>query len=151
MTRVGDRIVGCEPEPLDEGNLAVTRRRSVLASGIVLALLIGGCSTSGSEESTEIADPESAPISETPRTPEPTAEQAAAIESAVADIYPGVPEGKATDWARSTCSDLLRNEFDENELAQRVIMRFSGGDRPDPTSDQALMILAAIESGGWCA
>ncbi len=79
--------------------------------------------------------------------PEVTPGQYAPIEAAVAAIYPGVPEGKATDWAQSTCSDLGK---DEATLVDNVRQRFAGGDRPDPTPEQAAQILAVIRASGFC-
>lgn len=85
-----------------------------------------------------------------PPTPTPSDEQAAELEAAVAAVYPGVPEGKATDWARSTCFDRLRDGLEGDALTERITRRFTGGDRPSPTPEQAEAILAAIDAGGWC-
>lgn len=83
-------------------------------------------------------------------TPRPTADQAAAIESAVAGIYPGVLEGKASDWAISVCDDIRRG-LPAESLLRNATMRYSGGHRPDPTHDQAQQIIDVVQSGGWCS
>ena len=72
------------------------------------------------------------------------------IEAEVATIYPRVPDGKATDWARSVCADILQDEFADDALTGRIVQRFSGGDRPDPTAEQAAEILRVVRAGGWC-
>jgi hypothetical protein len=83
-------------------------------------------------------------------TQRPTAEQAAAIESGVAAVYPGVPAGKAADWAVSVCSDIVAGKPDST-VARNVQLRFSGGGRPDPTQAQAEQIVVIIESAGFCS
>lgn len=82
-------------------------------------------------------------------TPRPTVGQAQQIEMAVSAVYPGVPSGKATDWAIYTCSDILDGQTEE-KLIRIVTTRFAGGTRPDPTATQAATILDIIRASGFC-
>lgn len=82
-------------------------------------------------------------------TPRPTASEAATIEAGVAAVYPGVPAGKATDWAISVCSDI-RAGRPESSLVRNIQMRYAGGSRPDPTTAQAEQILDIVRSVGFC-
>ncbi|MCB1255585.1 MAG: hypothetical protein KDB26_00665 [Microthrixaceae bacterium] len=82
-------------------------------------------------------------------TPRPTLTEARVIEAVVAAIYPGVPDGKAADWAISTCADMREGQPDES-LVQGIVIRFAGGNRPDPTERQAAAILVVIRSAGFC-
>lgn len=82
-------------------------------------------------------------------TPRPTDEQARVIERQIAAVYPGLPEGKATDWAIYTCDDARRG-MDSEALVEQVTRRYAGGDRPDPVRAQAVAILGVIERSGFC-
>lgn len=82
-------------------------------------------------------------------TPRPSLGEATSLEAELAAIYPGVPEGKYTDWSVSVCSDLLRG-ITGAELEGNLIYRFSGGTRPDPTPEQARQMLDVITTNGFC-
>lgn len=71
------------------------------------------------------------------------------LEATIAGIYPGVPEGKATDWARDFCG-YTRGNPDPAAVERYVIMKFAGGSRPDPTPEQAQAIIAAVGAAGVC-
>lgn len=83
-------------------------------------------------------------------TPRPTAAQARLIEEGIASAYPGVPPGKATDWAINTCDEIRSGRTDE-ELLDSIQARYAGGDRPDPTRTQAEQILNVIRDIAFCA
>lgn len=112
-------------------------------------------SSEGSVETTEAAAVETTVTTQetaettTLTTPTPSDEEAAAIEAGVAGIYPDVPEGKAVDWSRSLCRYVLEgNEGDQ--LTNFATQMFAGGDRPDPTPEQANAIVALVQNSSWC-
>ena len=117
---------------------------------LVLAVVtvVAGCASEAASPGPTAAPStgEEVTVSTTPRPDEATA---AELETAIAGIYPGVPDGKATDWAVSTCQQILTGT-PRATLEANVARRYSGGNRPDPTPDQARAILAAIESAGFC-
>lgn len=138
-----------DPNPREAA--VVKRAVSALAAALLLS---AGC---GSDEpaatDTTVQDDDGTTLVEAagvPPTPTPSDAQAAELEAAVAAIYPDVPEGKAADWARSTCGDMLRDGLEGGPLLERIQRRFTGGDRPEPTTDQAQAILDAVNAGGWC-
>lgn len=136
---------------------------------IIVAVAIALLTACGTDDSAE-SSPASAPVvaetttttaaqtvgedaeevSGRPLTPTPSEAEALLLEDVVAQLYPGVPEGKAVDWARSTCADMLTGDFTEDEIVARTQQRFAGGDRPDPTAEQAAQIILFIEAGEWC-
>lgn len=102
------------------------------------ALLVVGCG--GSQEAERVPD----------LTPRPSSAQAEQLETEIGAVYPGVPAGKATDWAVDVCRDKLAGH-DPAELLERVQQRYAGGTRPDPTAEQAQAILDAIDRAGFCS
>ena len=106
----------------------------VLGVGV---LLVAGCG--GSQKAERIPD----------LTPRPSSEQAEQLETEISAVYPGVPAGKATDWAVAVCKDK-RDGHDQAELLERIQRRYAGGNRPDPTPEQAQAILDAIARAGFC-
>ncbi len=138
--------------------------RRMLAVVMVLGAVMVGCSSSDEGEAPPMTGndvgggmaldgdvPDDAICRDLPDgcTPRPTADQAREIEAGVAAVYPGVPEGKATDWAIAVCADI-RDDKDEATVLRNVSLRYAGGSRPDPTPAQAAQILEVIRAGGWC-
>lgn len=135
-----------------------------IAPTIVALALIAGCGTSDetAEGATSGSTAEATTTTEQlvgesveevtgrPVTPAPDAGAAVLLEDEVASLYPGVPEGKTVDWARSTCSDMLAEDLTDDQIVTRTQQRFAGGDRPDPTPEQAAQIIQFIEAGEWC-
>lgn len=79
-----------------------------------------------------------------------TAEEAG-IVVAIDAIYPGIEQPRyILNWADYLCGDIDEGLSGE-QLRRRAVMRFAGGDRPDPTPAQAAQIIELIESSGWCA
>lgn len=108
---------------------------------VTLALVLAGCAA---DEGTASTTTEAAPRPTVPHPPDPDG-----LAEQIDQIYPGVPDGKAADWARSTCGDMI-DGVDGDALVARVVARFAGGDRPDPTPEQAAAIIDLVEVGGWC-
>lgn len=119
-------------------------RRNLLVLLAVLALVGCGSSSDDGSSTTE------APAETLATTPRPDAQAGAELEAAVAAIYPGVPAGKATDWAVSICRDVL-DGVAPADLVDRTVARFAGGSRPDPTPEQAESIVAAVRAAGFCS
>lgn len=84
-------------------------------------------------------------------TPRPDAAEAAALTDAVVAAYPPLAEraDKAVDWSVSVCDDILDGKPDAT-VTRNIVLRFAGGDRPEPTPDQAQGILAAVQASGFC-
>lgn len=126
------------------------------AIGVVLlaGLAVGCSSESDTAATTTTADgqlPSDAPCHDFPEgcTPRPTSAQSAVLERRIGAIYPGMPDGKATDWSVSSCMDMRSGEGAEYVL-RNVRLRFAGGTRPDPTPDQAEQIVGVILDVGFC-
>ena len=107
-------------------------RRLVLIT--VLLLFAAGCSSD--ETQTTVRDVQ-----------EPTSEQSLELERLVDSVYPGVPEGKATDWSISVC-ERIEAGAEGDELIDVVTQYYRGGSRPDPSPSQAAAIADQIRS--WC-
>lgn len=61
-----------------------------------------------------------------------------------------MPAGKYTDWTVALCSDRRGGMTDRAALEARIIVRFAGGDRPDPTPEQAAQMLNVILANDSC-
>lgn len=128
--------------------------RRAAAVLFALVLIAAGCgdddTSSTSSSSTSSSNPAtSSPPATVTSTPAPDDDTAAAITAGVDVVYPGVPDGKAVDWARSSCRDRL-DGLDDEQLVGRIVQRFAGGARPDPTPAQAEQILELLELDAWC-
>lgn len=137
------------------------RRWWVIAGAVVLVL--GAVANAGDDKdssstsappatttsSTADSTTTTTPVTLATTVPRPNGGQRASLEAELSAIYPGAPEGKYADWAVSVCSDILRGA-DGAELEGNVILRFSGGSRPDPTPEQARQMIAVIQANGFC-
>ena len=120
-----------------------------IVAAITLVGAPAGCGEDSSDD--ERASATSTTGAVTPGgTPRPDAQQSAAIEAGVASVYPGLPEGKAAEFAIGVCQDL-RQGWEGAQLRAGTVAHFGGGDRPDPTDEQADQIVEVIRSSGYCA
>jgi hypothetical protein len=117
--------------------------------GLVALFLAAGCGGS-SDPAPSAPAPTTTTITATTTSAlsYPTAAQRAELEQAIAAIYPGVPDGKAGDWAGDVCSRSTVEGISGQQLLDYVQAKFAGGTRPDPTPEQATEILAEIEASG---
>ena len=124
-----------------------------LTIAVVAAVMVGSLAScgDGDETSASRSDDSTATTDVTTPggTPRPDAQQSAAIETGVASVYPGLPPGKAAELAIAVCQDL-RQGWEGAQLRLGTVAHFGGGDRPDPTDEQADQIVDVIRSSGYC-
>lgn len=68
-----------------------------------------------------------------------------ALAAAVEQVYPGLPPGKADDWAAMVCGYVAEGTHDAAAIDRYVRMRFAGGQRPDPSAEQVAALLGIIK------
>lgn len=123
-----------------------TTRR--LAAILTLSLAIVGCGGTDepTAEGTTTTAEDFAPSIDIAR---PTDEQAAELAAQVEPTYPGVTADQLAGWATDSCYETQQGE-ERALVLDRLTQRFTGGDRPAPTPEQAGAILDAILSADWC-
>lgn len=71
------------------------------------------------------------------------------VAAAIKGVYPGVPADKSEEWSLDMCR-YMKDGLDGGPLISRTIGKFAGGDRPDPTVSQAVMIIGVIRANVTC-
>ena len=144
-----------------------SKRRRALVAAVLLSgvVVVGACSsgtTAGPPPSDAVADlepstttaPETtevAPTASAATTPLPDTAQSKYLTDTILVAYPAIAErpDKIPDWARDVCQQILSGD-DEAALLWYIPEKFSGGSRADPTATEAVAILEAVRSSGFC-
>lgn len=126
--------------------------RKIIATSAIALLALTGCSSSDSTEETTTTEANATSTTAavtTSTTPTPDTAQSEALVIAVTDVYPGVDYEDVIDNARNICQEILSGK-DGATLVRNAGMRFAGGDRPDPTEEQARAIVEVVRTSDWC-